>query len=228
MHEGAAYLIEVPARWNGEPVVFAHGYEGEGTGPGGVRVDPSGNYLTEQGYAWAASGYRIIGYRPDWFMADTLALRERFIKEFGRPRCSTPRGPTSTHSSLAPGSSRSTTARVTLKGLDSRRRHLHPLGDSPRFSGGHPSGLDRRSAQRVGAWGSSPRPRREDPHAARPGVKPVREPDAGKLHVAPFTPPTRRFPLAVLSRAFPRSLDELLLFVGRVPRAVGHAPPARS
>jgi pimeloyl-ACP methyl ester carboxylesterase len=27
-----------------------------------------------------------MGYRPDWFMADTLALLERFIREFGRPR----------------------------------------------------------------------------------------------------------------------------------------------
>ncbi len=83
-HEGADFLIGVPAQWNGGLVMFAHGYEGESSGRGGG--DPAGGYLTERGYAWAASGYRSMGYRPDWFMADTLALREHFIREFGRPR----------------------------------------------------------------------------------------------------------------------------------------------
>jgi hypothetical protein len=86
VHEGADYLIGLPAQWNGGLVMFAHGYEGESPGRGSVRGEPSGNYLTARGYAWAASGYRSMGYRPDWFMADTLALRERFIKEVGRPR----------------------------------------------------------------------------------------------------------------------------------------------
>src|SRR5262249_36528128 len=86
VHEGADFLIGMPARWNGGLVMFAHGYEGESPGKGGARGDPSASYLTARGYAWAASGYRSMGYRPDWFMADTLALRQRFIQEFGRPR----------------------------------------------------------------------------------------------------------------------------------------------
>lgn len=85
-HEGADYSISMPANWNGGLVMFAHGYEGEGQGSGTVRASPLDFHLTEGGYAWAASGYRSMGYRPDWFLADTLALRERFIKEFGRPR----------------------------------------------------------------------------------------------------------------------------------------------
>ena len=86
VHEGADYLIGMPAQWNGGLVMFAHGYEGESAGRGSVRSEPAGGYLTRNGHAWAASGYRSMGYRPDWFLADTLALRERFIKEFGRPR----------------------------------------------------------------------------------------------------------------------------------------------
>src|SRR5262245_59105356 len=31
IHNGAPYRIEVPAGWNGKLVVFAHGYEGEGS-----------------------------------------------------------------------------------------------------------------------------------------------------------------------------------------------------
>jgi len=85
-HEGADFLIAVPARWNGGLVMFAHGYEGEGDGRGSVRASPLSSQLEARGYAWAASGYRSRGYRPDWFMADMLALRAHFITRFGAPR----------------------------------------------------------------------------------------------------------------------------------------------
>ena len=85
-HQGADYTISKPANWNGGLVMFAHGYEGEGPAKGSVRASPLDFYLSEHGYAWAASGYRSQGYRPDWFLSDTLALRELFIKEFGQLR----------------------------------------------------------------------------------------------------------------------------------------------
>ncbi len=85
-HEGADYVIDVPPHWNGGLVMFAHGYQGEGPGRGDVRASPLSHHLAAHGYAWAASGYRSRGYRPDWFLADLLALRERFLREFGRPR----------------------------------------------------------------------------------------------------------------------------------------------
>ena len=87
-HGGADYTISMPPGWNGGLVMFAHGYEGEGPAKGTVRASPLDFYLTRHGYAWAASGYRSWGYRPDWFIADTLALRELFISEFGQPRWS--------------------------------------------------------------------------------------------------------------------------------------------
>ncbi len=87
-HEGADFIIGMPkrSRWNGDLVMYAHGYDGEGPGRGIVRPPPLAGQLTKRGYAWAASGYRSRGYRPDLFMADTLALRERFINELGRPK----------------------------------------------------------------------------------------------------------------------------------------------
>lgn len=85
VHDGVPYRIEVPVSWNGKLVVFAHGYEGEGSGQGSVHTSPLATYLTSQGYAWAASGYRSRGNRPDWFVADTLALRELFIRDIGPP-----------------------------------------------------------------------------------------------------------------------------------------------
>jgi len=83
---GARYLINVPPGWNGGLVMFAHGYEGEGSGRGSVHSGPLADHLIERGYAWAASGYRAWGYRPDWFLLDLLALRAHFINRFGHPR----------------------------------------------------------------------------------------------------------------------------------------------
>src|SRR5439155_6529209 len=82
----APYLINVPPDWNGGLVMFAHGYQGEGAGKGMVRGSPLDQHLTERGYAWAASGYRAWGYRPDWFLLDLLALKAHFINRFGSPR----------------------------------------------------------------------------------------------------------------------------------------------
>src|SRR5947207_1101778 len=83
---GAPYLINVPPDWNGGLVLFAHGYQGEGAGRGMVRGSPLDQHLTERGYAWAASGYRAWGYRPDWFLLDLLALKAHFVNRFGQPR----------------------------------------------------------------------------------------------------------------------------------------------
>jgi hypothetical protein len=82
----ARYLINVPADWNGGLVMFAHGYEGEGSGRGSVLSEPLADHLAERGYALAASGYRAWGYRPDWFLLDMLALRAHYINRFGQPR----------------------------------------------------------------------------------------------------------------------------------------------
>jgi hypothetical protein len=86
VHDGAAFAIAVPARWGGGLVLFAHGYEGEGPGPGTLIASPLADHLAAGGYAVAASGYRAKGYRPDWFLADMLALRARFIRDVGPPR----------------------------------------------------------------------------------------------------------------------------------------------
>ena len=85
-HEGADFLIGMPERWNGGLVLFAHGYDGEGQGRGSLSGSPMSGYLTARGYAWAASSYRSRGYRPDWFLADMMALRAHVIARLGAPR----------------------------------------------------------------------------------------------------------------------------------------------
>ena len=84
--DGAQYVIAVPPKWNSGLVMFAHGYQAEGSGSGLVSREPLDHYLTNHGYAWASSGYRSKGYRPDLFLLDLLALRAQFIERFGQPR----------------------------------------------------------------------------------------------------------------------------------------------
>jgi pimeloyl-ACP methyl ester carboxylesterase len=63
IHAHAAYDVEVPPHWNGDLVMYAHGYRGQGTV---LTVDPPPFGLREklvaEGYAWAASSYTDNGY----------------------------------------------------------------------------------------------------------------------------------------------------------------------
>lgn len=74
---GAAYRIEVPANWNGQLVMYAHGYRGTGTaltvGNPTIR-----RYLLENGYAWAASSYGKNYYDVRAGIEDTNALALAF------------------------------------------------------------------------------------------------------------------------------------------------------
>lgn len=61
VHGGAGYRVEVPQNWNGELVLYAHGFRG-----GGLELTvsnpPIRQYLITHGFAWAASSYATNGY----------------------------------------------------------------------------------------------------------------------------------------------------------------------
>ena len=84
IHAGAGYRIEVPAKWNGDLVLYAHGYRGEGPELT-VSNPPIRNHLIAEGYAWAASSYRANGYVPGVGAEDTHRLLERFGSLVGKP-----------------------------------------------------------------------------------------------------------------------------------------------
>ncbi|GAB3380232.1 hypothetical protein [Lysobacter fragariae] len=85
--QGAPYRIDVPADWNGELVMFLHGYE-----PVGVpRPDPwprdaFAEQMLAKGYAVAGSGYATQGWAVAEAVADNQRLREHFIAGHGEPR----------------------------------------------------------------------------------------------------------------------------------------------
>jgi hypothetical protein len=74
---GAAYRIEKPLRWNGELVVYAHGYRGQGTT---VFVDDPAlrAHYVSLGFAWAASSYQTNGYDVGQGVRDSQALIDLF------------------------------------------------------------------------------------------------------------------------------------------------------
>jgi len=76
---GAGYRVEVPRRWNGKLVMYAHGYAG--TGPVLAVSNPSiRRHLIENGYAWAASSYSKNYYDVRAGVEDTNALALAFTK----------------------------------------------------------------------------------------------------------------------------------------------------
>ena len=85
--KGSAYLVEVPANWNGKLVMYAHGYAG--TGPT-LSVTPPRmrRHLVQMGYAWAASSYSTNYYDVRAGVEDTNTLALAFnsiAAQNGRP-----------------------------------------------------------------------------------------------------------------------------------------------
>jgi pimeloyl-ACP methyl ester carboxylesterase len=84
VHKGAGYRIEVPDNWNGDLVLYCHGYRGEGleltvSNPG-IRA-----FLIDMGYAWAASSYTKNAYAVKEGVKDTHALAMFFNGLVGKP-----------------------------------------------------------------------------------------------------------------------------------------------
>jgi hypothetical protein len=87
VHRHAAYNIEVPPGWNGDLVMWAHGYRGNTTvlfaeTPAfGLRLR-----LLQQGYAWASSSYSSNGFDIRSGVISTRDLAREFGDLVDRPR----------------------------------------------------------------------------------------------------------------------------------------------
>jgi hypothetical protein len=85
-YEGGLYRVEIPDNWNGELVLYAHGFVSNAGANGSMlRVgnDPIREHLIANGFAWAASSYRCNGYVPGQGLVDTMALTDIFTKANG-------------------------------------------------------------------------------------------------------------------------------------------------
>ncbi len=88
--DGAGYRIELPEEWNGELVLWAHGFRGlndAGTDfSRRLTFDdiPARELIIGQGYGWATSTYRANGYVPGVGVDDLLRVKDR-VAEAARP-----------------------------------------------------------------------------------------------------------------------------------------------
>ncbi len=85
VHTGAGYRIEVPDRWNGDLVIWAHGIRGFGVLELTVDNHPARELLIALGYAWAASSYRRNDYDVTSGVQDSHALTKLFNGLVGKP-----------------------------------------------------------------------------------------------------------------------------------------------
>lgn len=85
--DGAAYRIDIPAKWNGGLVVFYHGYAVDPVRfPPVERAAPHLQQLLDRGYALAQSAYAQTGWAVEQGYADSERLRSHFIEKHGKPR----------------------------------------------------------------------------------------------------------------------------------------------
>jgi len=87
LRDGATYLIQVPADWNGTLVLYSHGYVTPGSPNPATDVgDPlTGQWLLANGYALAGSSYATTGWAIQQAIPDQLSTLNTFDRRVGTP-----------------------------------------------------------------------------------------------------------------------------------------------
>ncbi|PWI20140.1 hypothetical protein DI272_42775 [Streptomyces sp. Act143] len=84
---GAAYMMDVPASWNGTVLLFSHGYTPGPANPArNVTDDTTKSLLLDQGYALIGSSYATTGWAVTDAVPDQLATLSLFTDRFGTAR----------------------------------------------------------------------------------------------------------------------------------------------
>src|SRR5271167_3106674 len=86
--DGATYLIEVPANWNGTLFLYSHGYVTPGSSNPAQDVgDPLTRFfMLSSGYALAGSSYASTGWALEQALPDQIAVLDLFDRAFGNPK----------------------------------------------------------------------------------------------------------------------------------------------
>ena len=86
--DGATYLMEVPANWNGTLFLYSHGYVVPGSkNPAQDVGDPVTRFfMLSSGYALAGSSYTTTGWAIHEALPDQIAVLDLFKKIVGHPK----------------------------------------------------------------------------------------------------------------------------------------------
>jgi pimeloyl-ACP methyl ester carboxylesterase len=87
LSDGATYVIDVPASWNGTLLLYSHGYVAPGSSNPAEDVgDPlTGAYLLAAGYALAGSSYASTGWAVQQAVPDQISTLAIFQSDVGTP-----------------------------------------------------------------------------------------------------------------------------------------------
>ncbi len=83
---GAAYRIDMPAKWNGVLLIYYHGYSEHPVTYDKSKPDGIGSGFAAAGFAVAQSGYSVTGFALDHAIPETEALRLYTIEHYGKPK----------------------------------------------------------------------------------------------------------------------------------------------
>jgi pimeloyl-ACP methyl ester carboxylesterase len=85
--DGATYVIDVPANWNGTLFLYSHGYVTPGSpNPAQDAGDPlTGGFMLAAGYALAGSSYATTGWAVHEAIPDQMAVLDVFQSAVGTP-----------------------------------------------------------------------------------------------------------------------------------------------
>jgi dienelactone hydrolase len=85
--DGATYLIEVPAAWNGTLLLYSHGYVPPGNdNPARDAGDQAtSGFLLQSGFALAGSSYATTGWAIHEALPDQIAVLDVFESTVGHP-----------------------------------------------------------------------------------------------------------------------------------------------
>ncbi len=86
--DGATYLIEVPANWNGTLFLYSHGYVAPGAANPAADVgDPITRFfMLSSGYALAGSSYATTGWAIHEAIPDQIAVLDLFKQFVAQPK----------------------------------------------------------------------------------------------------------------------------------------------
>lgn len=86
--DGATYLIEVPANWNGTLFLYSHGYVVPGSANPAQDVgDPVTRiFMLSSGFALAGSSYATTGWAIEQALPDQIAVLDAFNTTVGTPK----------------------------------------------------------------------------------------------------------------------------------------------
>jgi pimeloyl-ACP methyl ester carboxylesterase len=86
LNSGEIYQICKPANWNGELIIYAHGYVNDKV-PLRLSLETAAYapLFTSLGFAFATTSLSQNGLAIQSGIQDIIRLRERFIREFGQP-----------------------------------------------------------------------------------------------------------------------------------------------